>query len=272
MRYRERMDLTGSRMLVIGGAGTGSGGAISRHAAAHGARVAVADLDLHRANAVRDEIVASGGAAVSLPVDVRAADSVDAAVQTAVNAFGGLDVLVTVVGGHTLFAPWRRLDETPDDDWQLVYELNLGYVVRAVRHVLARFVEQGTGGAIVSIGSISGRVSSPFASAYGAAKAGLVNLAASVAAEYARDGIRMNVVSCGVIVNETSRRVYDENRQLADRIPMGRPGNPGEVAALVTFLASPAASYVSGQTIDVDGALRTRFPLPVPNAPPHVAG
>jgi 3-oxoacyl-[acyl-carrier protein] reductase len=266
------MELAGRRVLVIGGAGTGSGGAISRDIAQKGGRVVVADLDVTRAAEVCDAIAAGGGSAVAIPIDVRDVESTESAIHSAIVAYGGLDGAVTVVGGYTLFAPWKRLHETSDEEWRRIYELNLGYVVRVIRPVLAQFLAQGEGGAIVSLGSISGRVSSPSASAYGAAKAGLANLAGSVAAEYARDGIRMNVVSCGVIVNETSRTVYRENNPLADRIPMGRPGEPAEVAALVSFLLSPAASYVSGQTIDIDGALRSRFMLPVPNTPSYVAG
>lgn len=261
--------LNGKRIVVIGGAGEANGGAISRALADGGARVAVADLDLARAEATSKEL---NGGSVAVQIDVRDNASVDAAIASAAEGLDGLDGLVTVVGGHTLFAPWQRLHDTSLELWDLVMQVNLGYVVVAVQAAVRRFLEQGTGGSIVSVGSISGHRSSPGAAAYGAAKAGLDNLAKSVALEYARDGVRMNVVACGVIATEAARIVYSERPELADRLPMGRTGDPTEVAALAAFLASPAASYVSGQSIEVDGALLARFPLPVPDMPVHAAG
>jgi 3-oxoacyl-[acyl-carrier protein] reductase len=262
----------GLRFLVIGGAGVANGSAITRSLAASGAAVAIADLDLGRAEALAKDLADSGGTAVAIEVDVRSAESVDGAVSGAVEHLGGLDGLVTVVGGHTLFAPWKPLHETTDDEWDLVYDVNLRYVFRAVRAAIGQFLAQATGGSIVSIGSISGERSAPNSAAYGASKAGLENLAKSVSVEYARHGVRMNVVACGVIATDAARIVYAEKPELADRLPMGRPGEPDEVAALVTFLASPAAGYISGQSVLVDGGLLNRFPLPLPDTPPWTAG
>jgi 3-oxoacyl-[acyl-carrier protein] reductase len=227
---------------------------------------------MERAETLRDEITSAGGTAVALPVDVRSGASVDAAVEAAVAGLDGLDGLVTVVGGQTLFASWKPLHETSDDEWQLIIDVNLTYVFQAVRAALRVFASQERGGSIVSIGSISGMRSSPRAAAYGAAKAGLANLARSVAVEYARDRIRMNVVACGVIATEAARVVYENNAGLADRVPVGRPGEPDEIGAVVSFLLSDAASYVTGQSLVADGGLLSRFPLPVPGAPSYLAG
>ncbi|MDQ1396650.1 MAG: hypothetical protein QOG64_1909, partial [Acidimicrobiaceae bacterium] len=157
-------------------------------------------------------------------------------------------------------------------EWDRIVDVNLRYVFRAVRASVRQFLAEGNRGSIVSIGSISGVRSSPLAAAYGAAKAGLANLAHSVAVEYARDGIRMNVVACGVIATEAARIVYEESAGLADRVPLGRPGEPAEIGQVVAFLLSGAASYVTGQTLVADGGLLSRFPLPVPGASPYQAG
>jgi 3-oxoacyl-[acyl-carrier protein] reductase len=204
--------------------------------------------------------------------DVRSAADVDRLMSEAVDWLGGLDSLVTVVGGYSLFASWTPLAEVTDDQWSLIMDLNLTYVFRFTRAALGVFADQGTGGSIVSIGSISGNVASPYGAAYGAAKAGLVNLAKSVSVEYGGQGIRMNVVSCGVIATDAQRLNYPDGAGLADRIPAKRPGTPEEIANAVVFLASPYASYVSGQNLTADGSLTSRFPLPLPGIAPNIAG
>jgi 3-oxoacyl-[acyl-carrier protein] reductase len=119
---------------------------------------------------------------------------------------------------------------------------------------------QGRGGTIVSVGSITGHAGSPMQAPYGAAKAGLASLARSVAAEYSRDGIRMNVVSCGPIATPVAR---DAQTGAAEWIPMGRPGESLEVANAAVFLASPLSSYVSGQSLVIDGGATAVGPFRV---------
>lgn len=268
----EHASLAGKRALVIGGAGPGNGSASTRALAASGASVAVADLDLGHAEELVHELAGAGTKGVALSVDVLDSAAVAEVVTDAAAALGGLDVLVTIVGGHTLFAPWVRVDEITDDDWDRIISVNLGYVFRAVRGAVRLFLRQGSGGTIVSVGSISGLVSSPYAAPYGAAKAGLANFAKSVALEYARDDVRMNLVACGVISTDASAAVNSAALGMADSVPMGRLGRPDEVGSVVAFLASPASSYVTGQTVTIDGGVASRFPLRVPNAPPHAAG
>jgi 3-oxoacyl-[acyl-carrier protein] reductase len=264
--------LEGSRVLVVGGGGVGNGRGIAFGVAEAGARVAVADLDVDRAREVAQKITERGGEAHPIRCDVLVPEDIERAIAETVDALGGLDSVVTVVGGYSLFAPWTPLAQVTDDQWSLIMDLNLTYVFRFTRAALNVFLAQGTGGSIVSIGSISGNVSSPYGAAYGAAKAGLVNLAKSVSVEYGHAGIRMNVVSCGVIATEAQQANFPGGGGLAERIPLGRPGKPEEIAAAVIFLASPYASYISGQNLTADGPLTSRFPLPLPGIPPNIAG
>jgi 3-oxoacyl-[acyl-carrier protein] reductase len=264
--------LDGRRVIVVGGGGAGNGRGIARGMAAAGARVVVIDISPERAAESVAEITDSGGKALALVGDVRDPVQAERLVAESVTWLGGLDSLVTVVGGYSLFTEWKALADVTDDNWNLIIDLNLTYVFRFARAAVRVFLEQGTGGSIVSIGSISGNVASPYAAAYGVAKAGLCNLARSVSVEYGDQGIRMNVVSCGVIATEAQRLNYPNGGGLAERVPAGRPGDPAEIANAVIFLASPYASYISGQNLTADGSLTSRFPLPLPGIAPNIAG
>ena len=252
--------LDGLSTLVIGGGGEGIGRAISRAFTAAGAAVAVADIDPDRAHDAAHELTASGARAVPLVGDVRSRSDLDGFVVRTTAEFGRLDVLVTVVGGQVAFVPAVRLHEMSDDDWDLVYEMNLGYVARAARAAVRAFLTQGTGGSIVSVGSITGVMAAPMQAGYGAAKAGLASLAKTVAAEYAGDGIRMNVVACGAIATPAANSAHRADG--ATEIPMGRMGVPDDAAAAVVYLASPLSSYVTGQSLIVDGGVTVRGPSP----------
>jgi 3-oxoacyl-[acyl-carrier protein] reductase len=254
--------MAGKRVLVIGGGGGGIGRAITRRLAAGGAAVAVADLDGARSDEAVAELEKAGARAIGLDGDVRAGDTVDRFVADAAAGLGGLDGLVTVVGGQAAFAPFVPLHEVTDDDWDLMFDVNLRYVARAVRSALRVFLAQGGGGTIVSVGSITGSMGAPSQAAYGAAKAGLASLARTVGAEYAGHGIRMNVVECGAIITPVSRAAG--NTDESDDVPMGRLGTAEEVAEAALFLASPLSSYVTGQCVVLDGGVSVRGPFPTP--------
>nr|WSW67823.1 SDR family oxidoreductase [Streptomyces sp. NBC_00995] len=251
--------LDGKRTLVIGGGGAGIGRSIVRACAAAGAAVVVVDVDAARAEEAADELRAAGHVAHGLSGDVRSLTQLESVISGAAERLGGLDVLVTVVGGQVAFVPAVRLHEMADEDWDTAYEMNLRYVARAVRHVLRLFLAQGTGGNIVSIGSVAGIMAAPKQAGYGAAKAGLNSLARTVAAEYAADGIRMNVVTGGAISTSVNAGPFGE---WVPEIPAGRYGTSEEMAAAAVYLASDEARYVTGQQIVVDGGVSVRGPFP----------
>jgi 3-oxoacyl-[acyl-carrier protein] reductase len=264
------ISLSGKKMIIVGGVGTGIGREITRLAAASGAHaISVVGRNAERAEEAAAEVRSPSCAAFSFSADAASAEDAVRVCQDAAKAMGGLDILITVVGGMIAYAPWTRVEKTTDEDWAYIFDVNVNYVFRYVRESIKLFPEEG--GAIVSVGSIVGATSSPMSVAYGAAKAGLMNMAKTVAAEYGRKNIRMNVVNCGFIVTDTSTS-SDAYTKFAERIPMGRGGERKEVAALTLFLASPLASYVTGQTIAVDGGASSRFPLALPQTDPSMAG
>jgi 3-oxoacyl-[acyl-carrier protein] reductase len=249
--------------LVIGGGGGGIGRAITRALAEAGSAVAVVDIDRQRAEEAAAEATAAGVEGLALTGDVRSHSDVDGFVVDAARELGALDILVTVVGGQLAFVPAARVHEIADEEWDLMFDVNLNYVARAVRAALRTFLEQGTGGTIVSVGSIAAVAGSPMQAAYGAAKAGLASLARSVASEYSRDGIRMNVVTCGPVATPVAHEAQAHSP--LDWIPMGRAGSSKEIADVAVFLASPLSSYISGQSLVVDGGATAAGPFHTPS-------
>jgi 3-oxoacyl-[acyl-carrier protein] reductase len=255
------MRLSGKRVLVIGGGGAGIGRAVSEAFAVEGAAVVVADIDADRAGEAVDSLRERGATAYPVTGDVRSRQDVEAMIAAAVEHLGGLDVLVTVVGGQVAFVPAVKLHEMADEDWDTIYEVNLRYVMRAVRAALRVFLDQGSGGTIVSVGSVTGIMAAPKQAAYGVMKAGLLSLARTVSAEYAADGIRMNVAAGGAIATAVSAANTDPDGEWVDEIPVGRLGRSEEMAEAVVYLASDASAYLTGQQIVLDGGVSTRGPF-----------
>lgn len=251
------MDRFADRVAVVTGAGRGIGAATARRLAADGAAVAVLDLTEERTEETVTAIRASGRRADGFRVDVADAVSVAAAVDAVAGAYGRIDVLVNNAG----VTRDNLIHKLTEDDWDTVLDVNLkgAYLVsRAVqRHmVAARY------GRIVNLSSVSALGNRGQAN-YSAAKAGVQGLTATLAIELARYGITVNAVAPGYVETPmtaaTAERLgmspADHGRAVAEHIPLGRVAQPAEIAAVIAFLASDDAGYVTGQTLYVDGGL-----------------
>ncbi|MEU8893997.1 SDR family NAD(P)-dependent oxidoreductase [Streptomyces sp. NPDC048442] len=237
---------------LVTGAGQGIGAAIARRLAAEGARVLVTDRDPSRAAKVADALRDSGGVAVAQPCDVVDRASVEAAVGRAVDSFGGLDILVN--NAYSCHPDPPRFDDAEDGPWYEDFEVTLHGAYRCVRACLPHLAAAGGRGAIVSIGSVNAE--QHFGNhAYSAAKAGLASLTRTLAVECAPRGVRVNLVEPGTV----RTHVWDDRPGVLERVaghyPLGRVGEPEDIAAAVAFLASADASWITGVTLPVDGGL-----------------
>ena len=260
-RIGQLLSLDDQVALVTGGA-TGIGESIARMLAAAGARVTIADLDDAGAAKVAGEI---GGASVHL--DVTDADQCDAVIGS-FSAAGGLDILVNNAG--TYREAGSILDQS-HESWHRSIDVNLVSVFNCSKPTAAAMVAQGRGGSIVSIASVDG-VLPCLGTGYDTAKAGVVQFSRSLAVDLAPHGIRVNAVSPGNIPVPTLQKIHSGElpplwpvnssvtglmgpmmKQRSKNIPLGRTGNPDEIAHAVLFLCSAAAAYVTGQNLTVDG-------------------
>ncbi|GAA3955929.1 3-oxoacyl-ACP reductase family protein [Gordonia caeni] len=237
------------KIAFVTGAGQGIGAAIARRLAADGATVVVTDLNADTAAQTAAEL---GNGAIGLQVDVTDRDSVNAAVDVAVERFGRIDVLVNNAG-------WDKgepfVDSTPQT-WDRIIGINLYGVLNTCKKVAPLMIEQGSG-KIVNLGSDAGRVGSSGEAVYAAAKGGVIAFTKSLARETARNSVNVNCVCPGPTDTALFASMGGEKLReaLQKAIPMRRLGQPDDLASAVAFLASDDAGFITGQTVSVSGGL-----------------
>lgn len=239
--------------LVTGGA-RGIGAATCRAFAAAGYHVVVADLDADAAASMAAALPDADARSLGIGADVTDTSSVDAMIQTVLERFGRLDALVNNAG---IIDPGPSASVT-DASWERVLSVHLDGTFRCSRAAYPALCASGRG-AIVNIASIAAHVGVRNRLSYAAAKAAVEGMARTLAVEWAGDGIRVNAVAPGYTRTELFQQAVDAGaimiEQMRARVPLGRPAEPSELASVIVFLAGPGASYITGQTIVVDGGL-----------------
>jgi 2-hydroxycyclohexanecarboxyl-CoA dehydrogenase len=250
------MDLQGKVALISGGGG-GIGRAVALGLARAGAKAAIADIAKDNAEKVKREIETLGIETMACAVDLTKKADVDRMVADIIARFGQIDVLVNCQG-------WDRLEpfvESNEETWEKLLAINFKSVLYTCRAVLPNMISHG-GGKVVNISSDAGRVGSSWEAVYAGAKGAVIAFSKTIAREVARYKINVNVVCPGLTETPLLQAVRGQSEQtgkILDSVrkatPFRRPAQPEEIAEAVTFLTSPAASFITGQTLSVSGGL-----------------
>jgi NAD(P)-dependent dehydrogenase (short-subunit alcohol dehydrogenase family) len=249
MTIDELMDLKGKRILIVGG-GQGNGESTAHVLATFGANVAILDLELDRAQKVAKDLEARGVASMALSADVLVEDQLVAAIEKADTEFGPLDGMVCIIG----MAGWAQITDMTTEIWDLDHQRNLRYFFWAARELAKRVLARNGKANICALASIDGIRGSAVHASYGAAKAGLIHLAKTMAVEWSSRGIRVNIVAPGSIITpRIPEGTVASEANMNAHVPMVRRGTTTEIAKAVCFFMSDLSSFVTGQVLAVDG-------------------
>ena len=238
--------LLNDRVAVVTGGGAGIGRGIAAGMKAFGAKVSIWERNPESCASAADEIGALG-----IPTDVRDSAAVDAALAQTTAELGPITILVNNAGG--VF--WSGILDTTENGWDALYKSNLRHVYLCTQRVARGLVEQKLSGSIINVTSIEGVRAAPGYATYAAAKAGVINYTKTAALELAPHGIRVNALAPDITLTEGIMQVAPpgSEQRFGLTVPMGRAGHVDEMAGAAVFLASDMASYITGQTIHVDG-------------------
>jgi len=239
-----------NKVAIVTGAGRGIGKAIAIALAREGANVIVNDIDIQTAEEVAKEIKSSGRKALAIRVDVSDSKEVNRMVQSVLKKFKRVDILVN----NAAIIKRGSIEDLTEEDWDRVMDVNLKGAFNCMKEVVGTMKKQRYG-KIVNISSIAGKIGDlASAPCYGASKAGMTCLAKSLARELASYGINVNVVAPHAIETDMSKEWSEEKRKsiIAD-IPLGRMGEPEDIAEAVVFLVSDKAKFITGEVLDVNG-------------------
>ena len=244
--------LDGKVAIVTAAAGAGIGQGTARRFAEEGAQVVVSDAHERRVKELAETMSKEyGREVVGLAVDVRDSGQVNAMVEATLKRFGQIDILMNNAGVNKLSPVWEMDDET----WRLVIDVSLTGTFHCTRAVLPSMIERKSG-SIISMASVAGwSGSGDGESHYAAAKAGVMGFTRAVAAEAGPHGVRINAIAPGLVYNEFLERIYPKEffERFAKRVPLGRVGEPADVADLALFLASDQSRYITGEVINISG-------------------
>jgi NAD(P)-dependent dehydrogenase (short-subunit alcohol dehydrogenase family) len=250
------MDRLKDKVALITGGGSGIGRATSLLFAREGAKVVVADYATEGGEETVRLITAAGGTAMFVQADVSRSADVQWMIATTVQAYGRIDILFNNAG---IEGPSAKIVNYPEEEWERVLAIDLTAVYLGMKYAIPEMLKQG-GGVIISTASVAGMVGFPGSGAYGAAKAGVIQLTRTVALEYASKNIRVNCICPGVIRTPMAQRVMgDRPEEAVVRMePIGRLGTPEDIAHAALFLASDESSFATGAPFIIDGGYVAR--------------